>query len=247
MHNKAECEHCFPAALPQNKTGGSQVTSCHRHEVRGQLSPAPIYREGRAEGIRLRFRLVESFQCPTNWGLGIWIPRVGWKTRKNVGKNLPRDPGNLCWPCHLPQRTNLRNDVLMLWYVVKMYVMSINMHISSKYIAYILVQYMNICIVQEFSKCHIYSVWCVWVFFSTQELPWRLSVAVARAVMFLYCLELRTDLCRVGQKEIVFFGANDPWEWTCWNLKNHLYINGKGKSSEPSLHFWGSKCWFFQG
>ena len=29
------------------------------------------------------------------------------------------------------------------------------------------------------------------LFFSTQELPWRLSVAVARAVMFLYCLELR--------------------------------------------------------
>lgn len=37
---------------------------------------------------------------------------------------------------------------------------------------------------------------------STQELPWRLSVAVARAVMFLYCLELRTDLCNDGDRGV---------------------------------------------
>lgn len=52
MYNKAKCENCMLAALPQNKNGGSQVTTCHHHEVRGQLSPAPIYREGRAEGMR---------------------------------------------------------------------------------------------------------------------------------------------------------------------------------------------------
>lgn len=49
--------------FPRNETRGSQVTSCHRHEVRGQLSPAPICREGRAEGIRLWFSLAESFPC----------------------------------------------------------------------------------------------------------------------------------------------------------------------------------------
>ena len=99
------------------------------HHSSGQAPPSQGQKVGvsspRGEKGDRFFFLKNGKSC----GHVSWIFLGGWL--KDKEKRHPPARGNPCWPCHLPQRTNLRefpdvdkeNDVWCYdWYVVKMYV-----------------------------------------------------------------------------------------------------------------------------